>query len=101
MPAIYFTQFMRPNGERKLITIVRPDNISKRADFIVGKGFRFECEVLTTGDASFTIADENRDYAIEVTANGAGVAEAVDKLISEFDVPAAIKRRNAENGKAH
>lgn len=64
-----------------------------RADFILRHGFRFECEQLTTGDVSLTISDDDGDYAFQVVPNGSDVPGAVDRLVLEFDVPAALKQR--------
>lgn len=93
MANIYFTQYLRPHGERKLIWIDRPDHIAKAATVITEHGFRFECEELTTGDVSMTISDDFGDYAHELSPNGPEVPTSVDKLITGFDLAVALKCR--------
>lgn len=93
MTAIYFTQFLLPDGRKKIISIDRPDPVVSKADAIKRHGFRFECEVLTTGDVSLTISDDDQDHAIEVCANNEAVPATVDRLILNFDVAAALKRK--------
>lgn len=93
MTQIYFTQFMRPHGNKQIVSIDRPDHIAKAADYILQNEFRFECEQLTTGEVSLTISDNWGDYAFELCANGPAVPTSVDKLISEFNVAQALKAR--------
>lgn len=84
MPDIAFTQYLRPNGRRTEVTIDRPDDIASLAQKIVERGFRFECEELTTGHASLTIAGPDDDEDIEVVKNGPEVPIAVDRMIRRF-----------------
>lgn len=94
MANVPFIQYVLPHGEKRPMLIDRPDNIAAAADAIRKQGFRFECEVLTTGEVSFTISDDLGDYASELTPNELGKpAAAVDRLISGFDLAAAIKAR--------
>jgi hypothetical protein len=96
MPAnIWFTQYLRPDGRKKLVKIERPDNVVAVADKIISHGFKFECEELATSDISLTIADpqQGEDVAIEVCPNGPDVAATVDKLILGFNLPNALKQR--------
>ena len=94
MPKIYFTQYLRPGGTRKTVSIERPDNIAKAADKIKSHGFRFECEVLRTGMASLTISDDDGDYAFQIVpANSPAIPAAVYKLISEFNLAETLKER--------
>jgi hypothetical protein len=92
MPNIPFVQYLRPHGERRVTMIDRPQNICSVADKIITSGLRFEVEVLMTGMISLTITSDFADEAIEVVSNGPGVAEAVDKLITEFDLAEYLKR---------
>lgn len=79
--AIPFTQYVRPFGGRRATTILRPAHIASAADRVIAAGYRFECEELTTGEVSLTIANDNGDFDIEVCANGPGVPNAVDRLV--------------------
>lgn len=85
MGHIPFTQFILPDGHEKTVWIDRPEEIREKACAIMARGLRFECEILTTGDCSFTITDpEKGDLAIETCKNGPDVPGTVDRLISKF-----------------
>jgi hypothetical protein len=87
MGEIKFTQYLRPNGEKRDVTIERPDVVSDIAKRIIAAGYVLECEVLSDEQTcSFTIGDprEEIDVAIELCPNGPKVPVAVDKLITEF-----------------
>lgn len=85
MRPVPFTQYLRPNGRRTAVSIDMPNEIARQAAAIIAAGYRFECEELTTGQVSLTIADDDMDYAIEVVMNGPGVPEAVARLIGRFN----------------
>lgn len=93
MPEIAFVQYKRPNGFQVDVSIDRPDNVFAKATQITQAAFRLECEELSTGDCSFTISDGDQDYAISVVPNDDNVPTAVDKLILDFDIAAAIAQR--------
>lgn len=84
---IPFTQFLQPDGRKASVSIERPQAVMDKAERIIAAGYRFECEMLTTGEVSFTISDDDGDHAIQVCNNDAAVLEAVDRLIDGFDVP--------------
>lgn len=84
MAEIPFTQYLRPNGRRIEVSIDRPNEISDLAQKIIERGFRFECEELTTGHASLTIAGPEYDEDIQLVKNGPAVPDAVDKLVRRF-----------------
>lgn len=81
-----FTQYLRPNGTPKPVTINIADDLSGHLDAIGKVGARLECEVLTTGEVSLTIFDPEleQDFDIELVPNGPGVPDAVDRLIRRF-----------------
>ena len=82
---IPFTQYLLPDGRRKQTGIERPAAVAAKAEELIKRGFRFECEVLTTGHVSLTVADpdEEIDIAIEVVCNGPEVPLAVDRLVEQ------------------
>lgn len=91
MPDIPFTQYLRPGTSFtgcKPVAIDRPDHVADKAKQIIAAGYRFECEILTTGEVSLTITDDEADHAIEVVPNGPGMGEAVDRLVLGFALPA-------------
>lgn len=91
--AIPFTQYLKPNGRRADVSIERPAHIASMADRIMERGYRFECEVLTTGQVSLTIADYEGDHDIELCNNGIEVPATVDRLVTRF--AARFERRAA------
>jgi len=84
MPEIPFTQYLRPNGRKAEVSIDRPDEIANLAHRIIERGFRFECEHLTTGHASLTIAGPDDDEDIEVVQNEPDVPIAIDRMVKRF-----------------
>lgn len=84
MTEIPFTQYLRPNGRQTEVAIDRPPHIAELAERIISRGYRFECEELTTGHASLTIAGPDDDEDIELVMNGPGVPDAVDRLVTRF-----------------
>lgn len=86
--AIPFTQYLRPDGRARDVSIERPEEIERKALQIIQAGYVFECEELTTGHASLTIADPRKgdDVAIEVVPNGPAVPDAVDRLVEGFNL---------------
>ena len=82
---IPFTQYLRPNGLKVPMFIHCRANVEEKAHQIIKNGYHFECEVLTTGEVSLTITnDEDGDVAIKVVPNGPEVPIAVESLIKEF-----------------
>lgn len=90
MALVHFTQFLRPNGRQKTISIDRPGAVAAKARDIARAGYRLEAEVLNDETTvSLTITHErDGDLAIEVVPNGEQVPIAVDRLINGFDIPA-------------
>ena len=88
MNEIPFTQYIRPSGHPRLVTINRPATVLTKASALRALGYRFECEVLATMDVSLTIVhddDERGDVAVEICQNGPDVLGAVDRLIMNFE----------------
>jgi hypothetical protein len=79
---IPFTQYLLPDGRKKSTFIGVHIDVADRAREIIAKGLAFECELLTTGEASFTITDpEKGDLDIRVVPNGPGVREAIEEMV--------------------
>ncbi len=84
--SIPFTQFLRPNGERRAVEIDRPPEIEDAARALVAAGCRFDIEELTTLQISMTcehhaLAEDEQVLAHEVCRNGPPVLAAVDRLV--------------------
>jgi len=82
---IPFTQYILPDGRKKATECDVPQGIAEMANAILAQGhYRFECEILTTGEVSLTTFDtENEiDIAIEICPNGPQVPRAVANMIA-------------------
>lgn len=79
---ITFTQFLRPDGKRRIITIDRPSHIEAKAEKLVSRGCSFEIEQLTTRQISMEVMDE-KCVAVcgELCDEGHAVPVAVDRMI--------------------
>lgn len=96
---IAFTQYLRPNGRRKIITIGVSPVTGEKAARIAEAGYKFEAEILTTGQVSLTISGQRMDVAIEIVANKAeAVHTAVDRMVAEFDFERAAKMDREDDG---
>ena len=85
---IPFTQYVLPSGRPKEVSIERPDGIVIRAEALIAKGYRFECEMLTDMQTvSLTVVDpdDEGDIAIELCKNGPGLGPAVDRLVDQAE----------------
>lgn len=88
MAELTFTQYLRPDGRTQEITcrVERPE-VASAARELTAAGARFEAEVLTTGEVSFTVEADGEDgedelLAIEIVPNKVpDVPEAVDRLL--------------------
>lgn len=92
--SIPFTQYFRPDGRKQQITIDRPVEIEELARRLIVCGYRFEIEVLTTGEVSMEVVrdipdpDCNDRLALEICYNGPstpgrpGVPDTVDEMIT-------------------
>ena len=93
---IPFTQYLRPDGRTRRVTIERPPDIEALAQQCLAAGVRFEVEELTTGEASLEAVLTERDGEIEslslqVVPNGPPVIEATDCLIREAAAQIALR----------
>lgn len=95
MKMVPFTDYRRPNGEREEIEMPVADELGPKVDAILAAGLKFECEYLTTGDWSFTIADREKgvDVAIELLFRSKMVPDArtaaigsIEKMIREYQL---------------
>lgn len=87
MIEIPFTQYLRPDGRKVDVSIEVSDEVGTKAHAIIAAGYRFECEILTTGQVSVTITDDEADHAIEIVMNGPDIPVTVERLIMNFVIP--------------
>ncbi len=81
---IPFTEYVLPYGARRSLEVKRSEGIETKAQAILAKGFHFECEQLRNGMWSYTIGDEDGDYAHELSVNGPADTMAIDTMVTEF-----------------
>ena len=82
--SIPFTQFMLPDGKRRQTVIDMPQEIEDKALKLIEAGYRFEIEVLTTGEISMECLNDEEGgmLANELCENGPPVVEAVESLVN-------------------
>jgi hypothetical protein len=82
---IPFTQFLRPNGEKRSVSIERPADIAEKAFKLIDAGYTFEIEELRTGDISMEVWgwEDAESLAMKICENGPMVVQCVDKMINE------------------
>jgi hypothetical protein len=87
MTEIPFTQFLRPDGERRSTVIDMPPAVALLARRFIEEGGGYTSEVMRGGlvslCAEFTIEGERQDIVCMVAANGPGIEQAVEQLIRE------------------
>lgn len=101
---ITMREFILPNGRQEIIEYPGEgfsEEILDKADKIREAGFEFQCEVLSTGDASFTITHEelgDLDMVLVFRKTGdqsQEVTNALSKMIGGFIIEDAVKRVEA------
>lgn len=76
-----FTRFSLPNGHKSDEIIDVPAATARLARIITAKGFRFEVELLTTGEVHMDCCDNERQLWSIVRENGPGMRLAVQELV--------------------
>lgn len=79
--SIPFTQFKMPHGHEVCVTIDRSRAIEGKALTLMEAGYRFEIEMLMTGDVNMECIRGEDCIAGELCTNGPAVPEAVDRMI--------------------
>lgn len=84
--AIEFTQYILPYGRKETVKTIRPEPIEAMARDIIAAGYKFEAEILTTGQVSVTIEPIGEEFnaAIRVTHNDERLLTAIDDMITQF-----------------
>ena len=101
MYEIEFTQYFLLNGRKETVHFENDDKaLFDKSMNIRDAGFHFECEVLRTGQVSFTIGDEDGDYVYQIAVNGPDVPKAVEMLINKHSI-AEIERIRDEVNNPH
>ena len=79
---VEIVQFLRPDGRRRLYTTTLNYDLHAEYAAMQIQGWRFEAEVLTTGEVSLTIASEDQDEAVVIVPNGPAVPEALARMLA-------------------
>ena len=74
-------QFMRPDGRRNPTSTMLSDEVLPQYREMQSAGFRFESEVLRTGQVSVAISGDEDDADSEIVANGPKVRDAMEKML--------------------
>lgn len=93
---VAFLQVMRPYGNKKRVTTKVNSSLQSFIEELEMNGAIFECEVLTTGEVSFTIEIENPEYGFgdedveeyltlssAIAANNETITNEVERLIKK------------------
>ena len=75
------TQYLRPNGERRLEQAEISDCFQALYEDMQDYGYRLAAEILTTGHISLTIENNEEDVDIEIVANGPDVLKTIETLL--------------------
>ena len=101
---IPFTQYLRPDGRKRPVIFTVAGDTAVKADKVLRRGWRFEAEVLVTGEVSLTVEDDEDDeypcQAIQIVPNGPEVPKAVERLVNDAAEQAAKDSHDATDGAA-
>jgi hypothetical protein len=84
-PAIPVTEFVLPDGRERPGSFKRSEEITASAYEIIGAGYRFTIERLTTGEISMAVEGDEGDEDVETVPNAPDVVgEGFDRLVTRF-----------------
>jgi len=89
MPTVEFTQFLRPNGQRRTIDLTVDEETRGKAGLLQEAGYDFEAEILSDDrTVSLEICKEDEEGEVETLAlklvpNGPKVQDAIQDLVDE------------------
>ena len=81
MTVIEMTQFLRPQGRQRKVTMPAPKDMEDDYKQMLEDGFHLEGEMLSTGEVSITVSDDDADYDISVIPNGPEVIKAIGRML--------------------
>lgn len=95
MRSIPFTQYLRPNGQRrKTFFPISDDELADRAEEIMRAGYVFTAElIMATQLVVLTISDDQEDLAIVISNNGPEITDSIHSMIRDFDLSAVTRRK--------
>jgi len=95
---VKFTQFLRPDGRRREITIARDDTIEAKAAELCAYGWNFEIEELTDGTIHMDCCSAEQQLANELCDNGPPVTAAVERLVHSAHATWLVRGRPHAKG---
>lgn len=88
------TQIVRPLGFRTPTSIGGlKEGVYKRAMKLMGRGYSFEVETLSTGLVALTITHGGSDIATELSSNGPEVPVAFGRLVDRLCIKLQKRKR--------
>ena len=87
---ITVTEYMLPDGKQEKRQFEVSKEVWDKAELILEEGLRFEFEILRTGEAHFTITDDDEDVSNCVTPNDDTLLPTIEKCILAFDIDAYV-----------
>lgn len=79
---IPFTQYLLPDGKKRTVYIMMPDETEDQAQKLIDFGCHFDIEILTTGLVSMTCEMDDATLGIEICTNGPAIDTAITNLVS-------------------
>lgn len=84
MNTIEVIQFLRPNGQRQVITTEVSDEAFAKYQELRRLGCEVHAESLTTGEVSMTVSNGHDDIDIFVCQNGPPVIQNLEAMLKRF-----------------
>lgn len=75
------TQYLMPDGRKRECTTEISDNVKGLYEEMIQSGYKFEAEMLRTGDISVTISNDEEDIDSRFIENGPGVQNALVEML--------------------
>jgi len=82
---IEIKQYLRPNGQIKMLSGILPIEYKLYYNNMKQKDFELVTEELTTGEVASYISNSEHDLMISITSNNEEVKEAVCKMLLGFE----------------
>ena len=91
---IPMTEYRLPHGQQYEIYFPATQEAADHAELILAAGFHFECELLRSGDGSFTIGDNDGDYQMCLIFRSTPMEDRPQKF-SDFVLKQSVEELNA------
>jgi len=91
------TEYALPNGDKSLREFEVSQQVWDKAQEIFDCELRFEFEILNTGEAHFTITDDDEDVSACLSPNDASLIPSIEACILAFDLDEYLSDSQAED----